>query len=102
MGSEMCIRDRLVAISVIYCADVQKRSINISRKSVASIQSRNSRAPLNDKALPDPHDTQFCTDVSSWGGIEWVGKTIAKCNTTFVKERKEKSETVNILHSSQF
>ena len=39
-----------------------------------------------DLDVPDLHNSQFCTDISSWGDIEWTGKTIEKCNTTFVKK----------------
>ena len=46
---------------------------------------------------PDLHDKPFCADISSWGDVEWIGKTIEKCNTTFVKERKDRWKTVRIL-----
>ena len=50
-----------------------------------------------DPGTPDLHDHTFCVDVSAWGPIEWIGKTIEKCNTTFVKERKDKWKTVRQL-----
>ena len=53
-----------------------------------------SRASNHATDLGYIHDTQFCTDVSSWSPVEWVGEQTRKCNTTFVKEKKERSETV--------
>ena len=40
------------------------------------------------------HDTQFCTDVSAWSEVEWMGMPMQKCNTTFGKDRKTKREMV--------
>ena len=44
--------------------------------------------------IPDLHDTQFCSDISSWGDVVWTGKITEKCNTTFVKKQKNKSKKV--------
>lgn len=40
------------------------------------------------------HDTKFCTDVSEWGPVKWVEKTLLKCDTTFDKDRKARRKTV--------
>lgn len=47
-----------------------------------------------DPVGPDLHNSKFCTDISSWGDIEWTGKTIEKCNTTFVKTPETRWERV--------
>ena len=44
------------------------------------------------------HDTQFCTDVSAWSEVEWMGIPMQKCNTTFGKDRKTKREMVRWIH----
>ena len=50
-----------------------------------------------DLDVQDLHNSQFCTDISSWGDIEWTGKTIEKCNTTFVKKPAVRWEKVIFL-----
>ena len=65
---------------------VQKRSYDV--KGLQNTENDNSNG------LPDLHNSQFCTDVSSWGTIEYIGKTVEKCNTTFVKKRKNRWKKV--------
>ena len=85
------IQLQVAIITTVSSKNLQKRSYDNLDGSRASNHASN---------FHNIHDTQFCTDVSSWGPVEWVGEQTRKCNTTFVKEKKERSETVCI--SNQF
>ena len=57
----------------------------------------NSKVNGGEPSVPDfhdIHDSPFCADISAWGDVEWIGKSIEKCNTTFVKKRQDKRKTV--------
>ena len=56
----------------------------------------------SEDAIPDLHDTQFCSDISSWGDVVWTGKITEKCNTTFVKKQKNKSKKVTFSYNRYY
>ena len=66
--------------------NIHKRSYNVKPPSTAQEEESSD--------LPHLHNSQFCTDISSWGPIEWTGKTVEKCNTTFTKKQKNQWKKV--------
>ena len=77
---------QLTTIQFASTSSPQKRSYDVKPPS-------NSQG-VDSSELPDLHDSQFCTDISSWGPIEWTGKTVGKCNTTFTKKQKNRWQKV--------
>ena len=98
------LKIKLYCIQITYWNQLQVAIIttvsskNLQKRSYDNLDG--SRASNHATNFHNIHDTQFCTDVSSWGPVEWVGEQTRKCNTTFVKEKKERSETVCIKQSN--
>lgn len=61
---------------------------------VTTINSKKFPSPTNIDGFHNIHDTTLCTNVSSWGEVKWIPKTIEKCTTTFIKEPKDRKVEV--------
>ena len=84
---------------IIILLIIQLTTIQFARTTSLQKRSYDIKQPFNaqnvdSSELPDLHDSQFCTDISSWGPIEWSGKTVEKCNTTFIKKQKNRWKKV--------
>merc|ERR1711997_305617 len=42
----------------------------------------------------DPHNEQFCVDISFYTPVQWVTENVEECSTTFVKKCEHKKQNV--------